>query len=247
MALVNYGHFTSMRVDRGRVRGLARHLERLDRDARVVFGGGLSEDRIRAAIRAAVRDQTEPVYARASVFAPAFDVRTPEVDVDPEVLVTTGALPAADAPPLRLRTAGYQRDLPQVKHAGTFGLFYQRRLARQAGYDDVLFVNQDGQVCEGSTWNVCFLEGDKVVWPSAPVLPGIAMGLIQSGLTRAGRPYEVRPVSSGELSSFRGAFASNALSPVRAITAIDDITYEVDETAAANLLRCHDSTPEERV
>ncbi|MFC7616701.1 hypothetical protein ACFQV2_27820 [Actinokineospora soli] len=39
-ATVNYGHYTAMVVARGRVRGLARHLERLDRDAWVVFGRG---------------------------------------------------------------------------------------------------------------------------------------------------------------------------------------------------------------
>ncbi|MGQ0841371.1 aminotransferase class IV [Actinokineospora sp.] len=247
MALVNYGHFTSMRVDQGRVRGLARHLERLDRDARVVFGQGMSEDRVRAAVRAAIAGRTTPVYARANVFAAAFDPRSPESDVRPDLLISVGALPAADPAPLRVRTAGYQRDLPQVKHAGTFGLFYQRRIARKAGYDDVLFVNPDGMVCEGSTWNVCFLDGDTVVWPSAPVLPGIAMGLIQSGLTRAGLDYAVRPVSVAELAGFRAAFATNALSPVRPIAAIDEIDYKPDAEAVALLLRCHDRTPEERV
>ncbi|MBC6447797.1 aminotransferase class IV [Actinokineospora xionganensis] len=247
MALVNYGHFTSMRVDRGRVRGLARHLERLDRDARVVFGLGIAEDLVRAEIRRAIEGRAQPVYARANVFAPKFDPRVPEAEVEPDVVVTIGELPPDDVAPLRLRTAGYQRDLPQVKHVGTFGLFYQRRIARKAGFDDALFVNSDGEVSEGSTWNVCFLDGDKVVWPSAPVLPGIAMGLIQSGMTRSGLDYEVRPVAMAELSGFRAAFATNALSPVRSISVIDDVEYEVDEKAAARLLRAHDLTPEERV
>ena len=37
LALINYGHFTSMRVDDQRVRGLSLHLERLMRDCRRVF------------------------------------------------------------------------------------------------------------------------------------------------------------------------------------------------------------------
>ncbi|WP_285503305.1 aminotransferase class IV [Actinokineospora sp. NBRC 105648] len=247
MALVNYGHFTSMRVAGGRVRGLARHLERLDRDARVVFGRGLDEDRVRAAIRAAVAGVDRPVAARVTAHAPGFDPRSPESDVEPEVVVTLGELPAARPEPLRVRTAGYQRDLPQVKHVGTFGLFYQRRLARAAGFDDVLFVTPDGQVSEGSTWNVCFLDGDTVVWPSAPALPGISMGLVQSGLLRLGAEVRVRPVLVEELPGFRAAFATNALSPVRPISHVDDTAYQPDDTAAARLLRCHDLTAGERV
>jgi branched-subunit amino acid aminotransferase/4-amino-4-deoxychorismate lyase len=245
--LVSYGTYTAMRVDHGRVRGLARHLERLDRDARVVFGHGVAEDLVRAKIRLAVDGVTGPVSARAVVFGPAFDPRRPEVEIEPDVMVTVSELPPDDAPPLRVRTAGYQRDLPQVKHIGTFGLFYQRRLARKAGFDDVLFVNPDGEVCEGSTWNVCFFDGDKVVWPSAPALPGVAMGLIQSGLHRSGIDFDVRPVAVGELSGFRAAFASNAHNPVRPISVIDDIEYKLDEAAAAKLRRWHDLTPEERV
>ncbi|CRK58786.1 Aminodeoxychorismate lyase [Alloactinosynnema sp. L-07] len=242
-----YGHYTAMRVEQGRVRGLARHLERLDRDAWVVFGAGIAEDVVRAEIRRAVDGHAEPVYAKATVFAPDFDRRTPEADVEPQVEVTVGALPGDDGPPLRVRTAAYQRDLPTIKHVGVFGPTYHRRLARKAGFDDVLFVNPDNEVCEGATWNICFLDGDTVVFPSAPALPGIAMGLIQSGLTRAGLHYEVRPVFAADLSDFGAAFATNALRPVRPIGAIDDVEFKVDADAVARLRRCHDSTPEERV
>lgn len=41
-ALVNYGHFTAMRVRGGRVRGLDAHLRRLDAATRELFGTGLT-------------------------------------------------------------------------------------------------------------------------------------------------------------------------------------------------------------
>ncbi|HVK23002.1 MAG TPA: aminotransferase class IV [Actinokineospora sp.] len=242
-----YGHYTAMRVEQGRVRGLARHLERLDRDAWVVFGTGIAEDIVRAEIRRAVDGHTEAVCAKATVFAPGFDNRVPEADVEPQVKVVVSALPADDGEPLRVRTAGYQRDLPTIKHTGTFGPVYHRRLARKAGFDDVLFVNHDNEVSEGATWNVCFLDGQTVVFPSAPALPGIAVGLIQNGLTRAGLDYDVRPVAAADLAGFTAAFATNALRPVRAITTIDDVEFKVDADALARLRRCHDSIPEERV
>ncbi|GAA2984029.1 aminotransferase class IV [Actinokineospora diospyrosa] len=246
LALVNYGHFTSMLLTAGRARGLSRHLERLDRDAWVVFGRGLDETVVRQAIRAAIVDVEGTVAVRVTVHAPGFDPRTPEVDVEPEVVVTTGRAPAVTGP-LKVRTAGYQRDLPQVKHVGTFGLFYQRRLARRAGFDDVLFIGPDGLVSEGSTWNVCFLDQDDTfVVPTAPALPGIALGLIQGGLARLGAKVQTRPVSAADLPGFRAAFATNALQPVRAISHIDDVEYKVDDAATARLLKAHDLTAAER-
>ncbi|WP_156758211.1 aminotransferase class IV [Actinokineospora pegani] len=246
-----YGHFTTMVVDNGRVRGLARHLERLDRDCWVLFGQGLPEDVVRAALRAAL-PEAGAVVARVTVVAPEIDIRRPEAPGEPKVLVDTAPLPETEAEtetePLKVRTAGYQRDLPQVKHVGTFGLHYQRRLARMAGFDDVLFATRDGQVSEGSTWNIGFLDREgAVVWPSAPALPGTAMGLIQSGLSRVGVPSRVRPVQADELPSFAAAFATSAVSPVRLIGSIDDVVYEPDPDLAARLRRAHDATAAERV
>ncbi|KOV37276.1 aminotransferase, partial [Streptomyces sp. XY431] len=41
LGLLNYGHFTTLRAESGRARGLALHLDRLVRDCRTVFGSEL--------------------------------------------------------------------------------------------------------------------------------------------------------------------------------------------------------------
>lgn len=246
LALVNYGHYTAMLVDGGRVRGLARHLERLNRDSWVVFGQGVAEADVRAAVRAAISGTEGPVVAKVQVFAPGFDPRDPRTPDEVSIVVTTSAPPAAETG-LAVRTAGYRRDLPQVKHVGTFGLYYQRRLARMAGFDDVLFAPDD-EVSEGATWNACFLDAaGTIVWPSAPALPGVAMALIQNGLSRLGHKHETRPVTVAELAEFQAAFACNSLRPVRPITRIDETEYAQDESTAALLSKAHNLVPEERV
>src|SRR4051794_30508228 len=53
LALTNYGHFTSMRVDDGRVRGLALHMNRLVRDCRTVFDTELDPDHVLFLVRQA--------------------------------------------------------------------------------------------------------------------------------------------------------------------------------------------------
>jgi branched-subunit amino acid aminotransferase/4-amino-4-deoxychorismate lyase len=144
LAMVNYGHFTSMRVDRGRV-------------------------------REAVAGAEGPVYAKVNVFARGFDASVAEQA--PDLLVTVRPLPPHPAP-ARVCTVEYERDLPPVKHVGTFGLFHQYRLARRRGYDDAIFVDRHGEISEST---VCFADGGTLVWPSAPALPGVAANRASKG------------------------------------------------------------------
>jgi branched-subunit amino acid aminotransferase/4-amino-4-deoxychorismate lyase len=48
LALTNYGHFTTMRVEDGGVRGLSLHLDRLRTDCRALFDAEIDADRVRA-------------------------------------------------------------------------------------------------------------------------------------------------------------------------------------------------------
>ncbi len=54
LGLLNYGHFTSMRVDNQGIRGLSQHLDRLVRDCRVIFNSHLDRARVRELIRHAI-------------------------------------------------------------------------------------------------------------------------------------------------------------------------------------------------
>src|SRR6266545_4504347 len=74
LALYNYGHFTSMRVDAGRVRGLTLHLDRLVRDSKIVYDADLDADRVRQLVRRAVQSAQSPVIVRVTVFAPDLEL-----------------------------------------------------------------------------------------------------------------------------------------------------------------------------
>jgi branched-subunit amino acid aminotransferase/4-amino-4-deoxychorismate lyase len=238
LAMVNYGHFTSMRVDHGRVRGLGHHLDRLERDAREVFGRAVPGDTVRARIREAVAGAEGPVYAKVNVFARDFDAGMAEQQ--PDLLVTVRPLPSRPAP-ARVCTVEYERDLPHVKHVGTFGLFHQYRLARRRGFD------RHGEISEATVSNVCFADGDTLVWPSAPALPGVAMHLLRDALAARGVPVATRPVRPADLPSFRAAFASNALAPVQVIEQVDDLRFAGDDDLRALLAEIYEAIPEETI
>lgn len=220
LATVNYGRFTSMRVENGGVRGLGLHLERLVTDCRRVFDTDLDPDRALACVRKTLDGETRPVLVRVTVFDPALDVADIGADATPSILVTLRAAAPVEGPPLRLATAVYQRESPQVKHAGLFAPMRLRRAARRGGADDVLFTDTDGTVCETSIANVGFVEGDRVLWPRAEWLNGVTMRLVSDAVETV-----TEPVDRERLTTLDGAFVTNAGVGVRRVGAIDDTRW----------------------
>ncbi len=223
LAMINYGHFTTMRVADGRVRGLSLHLDRLVRDSGVLFGTAPDRDRIRELVRRAVADTTEPLTVRVTVYDPDLGLERPGAEADPRILVTTRPAAAPSLPPLSVRTAPHRRDLPEVKHVGLFGLLRLRRLAQLDGFDDVLLTDERGAVSEGVTWNVGFFDGHRLLWPEAVSLPGVTQELLRRG--HAG-PQHTEPIDRDRFGGLETAFALNAGVGVRAIRSIDGVEFD---------------------
>ncbi len=240
LALTNFGHFTSMRVDDGRISGLSLHLARLVRDCRAVFGADLDRQHVRELLRRAVRGKTGSFIVRVTVFDPALELGYPGVKVTPHVLVTSRPAPPAILPPLRVKSCTYMRELPIVKHTGLFGALHHRRAAQLSGFDDALFTDPTGIISEGVTWNVGFYDGDSVIWPKADVLPGVTMALLQRV-----HEHTTAPVTLDGLGRIQAAFATNASIGVRPITAIDDVDLPADHPILDALRGAYTAVPAE--
>lgn len=229
LAFAGYGHYTSMQMRGGRVRGLRFHLERLRAASLELFGVAVPDAVIRGYVRATT---TGDASLMVHVFGPE------------SVLVRAGDPEEPSLSPVRVRTARFGRYLPHLKNPATMGAIHLRRQAQADGYDDVLFVGEDGLVAEGSTWNVVFLDADgaTTVFPVAPMLVGTSMQLIRAGLAGGwvDRPVPVLP-------GVRGAALTNSINPARPIAAIDDIDLPVDESWLARLRAAHAGTDPEPV
>ncbi|MEU0885549.1 aminotransferase class IV family protein [Lentzea sp. NPDC005914] len=219
LALTNYGHFTSMLVESGAVRGLSLHMARLARDCRLLFDHDLDTDQVRGYVRKALGEYAGGrVVVRVSVFDPALDLGTIGRDARPYVLVTHREAASGTPAPWRLQAAAYQRDMPAVKHVGLFGSMQRRRAAQREGYDDVLFLNPDGTISEVATSNIGFVREGRIVWPRSAYLAGITMTLLHQELDEQ---IETEALTLSDLPRMDAAFATNAATGVRAVSSID--------------------------
>ncbi|HZW15375.1 MAG TPA: aminotransferase class IV [Brevundimonas sp.] len=225
--LANYGAYTSFRVESGGVRGLDRHLKRLERQALALFGESPSEARFRALMRQALGGQGE-AWLRVNLFSRQITHRDASWAGEPSVMVMVGAPPSPLAGPLRLMVKTYEREEPELKHTATFGLMRARRAARTAGFDDVLFADADGVISEGSLWNIGFLRAHTVLWPQAPMLAGVAQTVIEDGLAGVGMTSQTRRISVNELDGFQAAFICNSATPACAVASIDGRAFDMD-------------------
>jgi branched-subunit amino acid aminotransferase/4-amino-4-deoxychorismate lyase len=100
----------------------------------------------------------------------------------------------------------------------------------------------DGLVAEAATSNIGFYDGSTVVWPRAPLLPGITMRLLEPRLAGHGLKSVHRPVRLVEVAAFRAAFVMNSRG-VAAVHRIDDTYFQARGELMRILKRAYDSVP----
>ncbi len=234
-ALVNYGAYTSFRVEGGAVRGLDRHLARVDASAIELFGAPVGEARLRELMRLAVDGQGD-CWLRTSLFSLEISHRSPSWIGAPSVMTAVFPPPAPLAEGVLVQVQTHVRHAPHLKTTATFDLIRARRRARAEGFDDALFADSDGFISEGTLWNLGLLRGDMVVWPDAPMLPGVTQALIEEGLFAQGLASVREPVHAANLAEFETAFLCNSATPAASIAAIGDHRFApapVDRLRAA--------------
>ena len=241
-ALVNYGAYTSFRVEAGAARGLDLHLARLEQAAVELFGDSPGEDELRRLMALAVGGR-DACWLRVSLFSPEIGHRAPSFVGRPRVMTVVSPAPPPLATSARVMSLPYEREAPHLKHLATLGLIHARRAARAAGFDDALFVDRNGCVSEGALWNIGFVQGDRIVWPQASMLAGVAQALIHRGLAREGLVSERRPVALSDVAAFDGAFLCNSATPVCPITAVDAVVFQPDPAILTRIAQAWTAQP----
>ena len=218
------------------------HVARLFASAEIV---GLPLERTQAEIEAAV---VETVRANPGARAVKISAYLPSVEVDvvpaePRVYVAIAAYdPAADVlahkpggPPRQLETSrvwveknvkNRRPDIlpPQAKVAANYtSPMLAKWRARQAGYDEILLVDEAGHIAEGPTTNVFLVDGEgTLVTPSAEtVLLGITRQSVIDLAAELGHTVREASVSLDDLTQASEVFLTGTTANVLAVESVD--------------------------
>lgn len=102
----------------------------------------------------------------------------------------------------------------------------EMRKAKEEGWQDVLFTNYKGEICETAVANIFFIKEGQVITPK--VSSGLLNGIIRQWLIETTDVIE-RVVSVDELDSMDGAFITNSLLGIMKVSAIGNKTFEPND------------------
>ncbi len=114
------------------------------------------------------------------------------------------------------------------------------REARSRGADEVVILNQAGEVTEAAVCNIGFVRGNEVITPplSAGILGGITRNLLLTSLAKAcglaAREGVIRP---GDFSSMDECFLLSTTKDIAPVAAIDDAKLKVSADSVALRLK----------
>jgi len=138
------------------------------------------------------------------------------LDWNGAVHITAEELPE-NREPVRVRISSLRTD-PRDRmlfHKTTHRRLYAEayRLARQAGFDDSLFLNLHGEVTEGAIHNVFVVKEGR--WATPPVGCGLLAGVMRRHLMETQGRVEARVLSLEDLREADAVYLSNAVRGVR--------------------------------
>jgi para-aminobenzoate synthetase/4-amino-4-deoxychorismate lyase len=138
---------------------------------------------------------------------------------DGNVTVAWELLPAATAAPLHVCLAPEQTDAADrfYFHKTTNRALYTQafKAAQQAGFDDFLFLNRDGQVTESAVGNI-FVEKAGVLF-TPPVACGLLAGVYRRHMMETRKDVAERVLYPEDLKAADRVYLSNAVRGLRAV------------------------------
>jgi len=213
---------------------IAEHWERLVNSAKII---GLdmpdwNQERFESAVRELIHanDPKEDVFVRVSLHATALvpGVRSRGVATDLSIFLYEAAsiLPKDGA---RLKTSVWRRvpDFSIPSRAKVNGAYVNSVLAKQdaldSGYDDCLFLDVSGHVCELSAANIFIVRNGTLITPgfSNDILEGINRRTILELASDMGLKTEEREIDLTELYIADEAFACGTSAFITPILEID--------------------------
>jgi branched-chain amino acid aminotransferase group I len=233
--LYGYGLFETMRAYNGRIFRLDSHLSRLGCSAESIglAHSTLTSQEGKQSLKAACASTLEAneladARIRLTVSAGEGDMMRDARTFQPTILITARNLDPL--PPekyeMGFKTAvsflrrNSQSPLSRLKSTCYLENILARTTARASGYDEAIFLNEQGHLTEGSTTNIFLVSNGELVTPSfdTGILPGITREVVLEIARATGVKARERPVEVRELVDAEEAFLTNSILEIMPLT-----------------------------
>ncbi len=250
--ICGWGIFTTLRISRGEAFGYERHWRRLEKDAAIVrlplpYTGPKVRVHLHEAIRAnKVTEGCARIYlVYNTVGFWTSEEKHPEVDL----IITTADLPAYHEPVrLALREHGRHAASPLagVKTISWLNNSWAVAEATKEGFDEVVMLNERGEVAECTAANIFVVKNSKVFTPplNSGCLEGVTRGILFEIAPEAGvsvveqalRPEELYSADEVFITSTnRNLIAVGEIAGHKIATAPGPVTNQLNELFDAYL------------
>lgn len=226
--ICGWGLFTTVRIARGEAFAYERHWRRLEKDAALTrlplaYSGAKVRVQLQEVIRAnKVQEGCARIYL---VWNTVGFWKSEEKMADVDLVITTADLPKyPDSVRLGVREHGRHASSPLagVKTISWLDSVWAVAEAQREGFDEVVLLNERGEVSECTAANIFVVRNNKVVTPplSSGCLEGVTRGVLMEIAAEAGTSVTEQTLRLEDLYAADEIFVSSTNRNVIAVSEI---------------------------
>lgn len=213
---------------------LEKHLVRMKRGAEFLSIPFPSEENVKKAVHEAInKSGLADAYVKICLLSSGSVKFYEQADEGHVLVIVKNYEPPKNR--MRANVVSFRRAssslLLRVKSMNYLENVLARRKARDGGYDEAIFLNERGEVAEGSTTNIFWVKKRVLCTPDVDcgLLPGITREALISLASELGLEVKEGKFELDEVLSSDGAFLTNSLAGIAALTEVDNAKVTLNE------------------
>ena len=123
---------------------------------------------------------------------------------------------------VKIITVDIERFIPQAKSTCYLSAVRAVQQAKKQGALEAVYVDRNNRILEGTTTNIFFFKGGRLVTPHQDILPGITRSVIME-LAKGACGVEIRDIDRSELPGMDEAFITASNKEVIPVVKADDL------------------------
>lgn len=234
VSLYAYGAYTSIKYTPDGLLFMEKHLDRLRYNCQELYIPYPGDDKIVDAIKETLdfnEARNKELILRVNLFPESISWANPHQIKNTPCAIMVNFREMYYLPQnYTLKTVNFTRNLPHLKTTNYVVNFMAKAQAREQNCHDAVLVNKEGNITEGTAWNIFFIKDSKVFTP--PSESGLLKGITREAIINICSKLKIElvkkvvPVTS--INEYESAFITNASQGPHAVMQIDNVMYSID-------------------